>query len=413
MKHFLARHGMAYQLGWIEQFILERLPEYIRDNVELTEEVLARCGQELDDDVETIKLRMRRDAIHLSGEGYDATPYVQLYKEALMQLAGLRYASGAYEQNSPAPRMAVLIQLTFQAVENLLLFLETGFAQFFDLGSRVPEVYLEVVSRKAALAADTFTDRFSELAPDPKLFGIAMLPFRQLANSRGQDVPYRKISHLRHLEQELSTLLKSATSDTIDEELSTLLHRINFNFAEFYDYCTGDILRQLAGTDGSVEKKDGILTDFKLYLEGILVRTEFTFVTGYPPLRHSLLEWIQSRRTEVERSPPVDAKAGAQTSGKPKIPRSKMIQIMLSANETGYFIRLLIRARLVDKGHYPELVEVFHANFVSIEGEEMEPKNLRKKGYPDSVGMRLMKKMRDILKRMLAIIEDDIANGKE
>jgi hypothetical protein len=411
MKNFLGRHGMKYELEWIEQFILNRLLVMIRDNVELSEVEIAGHVGELDEEVERIKIRMRRDTIHL-GEGYDTTAYVQLYKEALMQLAGLRYAAPSNERNSLAPGMVTLSQLTFEAIENLLLFLETSFTQLFDLDSRVPEVYLAAVAREARLAADALYDQLQAFTPDPKLLDLALLPFRQLANSRGQDIPYRKVSNLRLLKQELTQLLQSAAMGTVSGRLRVLLHSINFNYTEFFDYCMRDILEQLAGVEGSMEKQGAILAENKLYVEGILVKTKVTFDMAYPPLRHSLLEWIGSRFTDVEHSRSAVVKASTK-SGKAKSPADKMITLFLSANESGYFIKLLNRAKLIDRPHFPRLVEVVHANFVSIDGQEMDPENLRKKGYPDNVGVGLMKKVRDLLKRMLAIVEDDIAKGKE
>lgn len=409
MKNFLGRHGMKYELEWIEQFILDRLLAYIRDNIELTDALVAKCGQDLDEEVERIKIRMRRDTIHL-GDGHDAAAYVELYKEALMQLAGLRYAAQWHERNSLTPGMVMVIEFAFEALENLLLFLETSFAPFFDLDSRTPEVYLEAVSHEARLATDTLQNQLNAFACDAKLLNVVLLPFRQLANSRGQDTPYRKVSNLRFLRQELATILEQATAGTIDARLRTLLHSINFNYAEYFDYCTRDILQKLAGAEGSVQKQVGVLSEFKLYVEGILVRTKLVF-DDYPPLRQSLLTWVGSRLEDIERSRPAVVRAPQKSADTLKLTVAEKILILMSSNEGAYFIQVLIRSGLIPEQYRSRLRVIFSANFLSKNGETLELENLRKKSNPDSTGVK--KKVRAWLVKMIACIDADIVEGKK
>ena len=406
MRKFLERHALAYQLLPVEYFVQKILPAFINSNSEPHDSELAKLKTELDHRVGDVKAGINHAMLGFKKD-YDSRAYIQYNQEALVGLGGqlLFYTHPVHLGTArvPLPGVVSLSKLVFQAIEELLLFMETFFPEYFDLDSWVPIPYLRIVQHEISASIGDVQSRLLELGIDPKLLAIVMLSFKRFLADPAQDGSYRKTTYLRRLCTELYYLSRQCTPASIDASMRTLLHTIDFNLEEFVEYCTDHQEQLLANTEGSYEDQIRILTRFRKYLSRIKRRSWFTFDIDRPTLFNELSKWIEDDKDYIESTQEISKSEHAEaTDGQWSLFK---ITVDLTTDQLFYLVRVLLAIALIQCKNKKRLTQ-FVANFFRTNRTtEIAGRNVRKKIY--AVNDEVKKAVRAWLQRAIDFIDQD------
>jgi len=406
MNKFLERHALKYELQQIKNIVFRYLPRFLQNNSDPTTTELANFKKSLDRRVEKAKAGIRHTMVSFKKD-HDSRAYVQYHQGDLVELGGrlLPFTHPAYlsAAQAPSPGLIVLGKLTFQAIEDLLAFIEAYFPDYFDPDSWVPASYLRIVYHEISASVAIVQSGLLKLHIDPNLLAIAMLPFNRFLADPEQDSSFRKIANLRRLNEELYYLSRQCTPASVDASLRTLLHTINFNLVEFVDYCTNYQERLLAASDGSDDEQLHILARFRKYLSRITPRSGCIFDTSRPALFNELSAWIDAGVDYIESTRQI--RMTEHTEDPSNQWASFKVDINLTTDQLFYLVRVLLAIALVQRKNIKKLTRFFADFFRTNRTPEIANRNVRKKVY--AVNEEIKKAVRAWLQRAIDFIDQD------
>jgi hypothetical protein len=132
-----------------------------------------------------------------------------------------------------------LYKIIYCNLSELLLFLERKFERYLDIDCRLPFSYL--ITAKTTLFQDInlLRERFEVTAVDKHLLSIVFQPFTDFIKADRSDfsISYRQLYFLKEMRKQLFELLDGRAED-LTERLKKVLHYLNFNSVQYFDYWT-------------------------------------------------------------------------------------------------------------------------------------------------------------------------------
>jgi hypothetical protein len=286
-----------------------------------------------------------------------------------------------------------LYKIIYCNLSELLLFLERKFERYLDIDCRLPSSYL--ITAKATLFQDIdlLRERFEATAVDKHLLSIVFQPFTDCIKADRTDVSisYRQLYFLKEMKKQLFELLDGRIGD-LTERLKKVLHYLNFNSVQYFDYWTEAINTEIENLPTIREKLDRVI-----YLQKKVNQATIKPGFAYSKLRASLQTQLQSWLAEevIYQKDKESLEGSSHTSE--ELGRWKDFKVLtnFSVPQLGNFLRLLMESGFYLNKNRTEVLDFFSHFFTTVKQDSVSPGSLRSNFYKDNAAVS--KTVRDIL----------------
>jgi hypothetical protein len=189
----------------------------------------------------------------------------------------------------------------FSCLEELLTFVESRFANFLSLDSRMPATYLAISKKKIKQKLDKLKNSLISNVHDEKVVDIVFANLYSFANSKkNKKVTFRQVMYRNQLIKELESLKILKKEENTPSALEALLISMNFNSRTFVGYFTQTITEKISTYEAPTEKMQNLLFYFKEFnqihsKEGVILKP------NHQDLKTVLSDWFKHEMMYLEK----------------------------------------------------------------------------------------------------------------
>jgi hypothetical protein len=211
---------------------------------------------------------------------------------------------------------------------------------------------------------------------------------------------------VKALQLSVTDLCTDVKRDEGDEKLRELLISLNLNTAVHLRYYKKLIAKQLEQTFDQQEQ-DEILYAYQKMFRSVSLQADTGFSPRQDNIKATLLKYVRAEIKYREKTRPVVSADPFQRNGTiwPMPPDPYKVQVAFSVDALAYFIKLMVRAGLLNGGPKTALLQFFAKGFKTVSTDSISANSLVKK-Y-DQVVQTTAKAVRIVLIRMLKILDDE------
>ncbi|CAI2768626.1 hypothetical protein [Flavobacterium collinsii] len=230
------------------------------------------------------------------------------------------------------------------ALDELLNFLESRFACFISLDSKIPVSYLSISYKKIKLRIDKLRT-ILHFNPDEKM--LAEIVFNTLycfANAKeNKKVTFREILYYKELLKELESLKTNKTEDLIHTDLMQVLIYMNFNSKLFINFYTQAIAMKISKFEQGSDRIGWLLLYAK-ELNQIAANATAALNCDHQNLKKVLLDWFKQEINFLEKKENLKTAASIPSENKKlsqqnPVSREEKILCQLSTDQTALILR--------------------------------------------------------------------------
>lgn len=182
----------------------------------------------------------------------------------------------------------------YDLLDDLLMLLQTDFAQYMDEDCKIPTSYLRIVQEIFYEELPVISEQFDECDIDPALQQIILHPFYELMKTKDSDFlySYRDIVYLQKLAIELKTLKN-------DNHLKEILLVFDFNDQACIRYLINAIkasIEEKASLAGQLQT----IRDFQKDIQQNWVLQGNCFDRLQEPISSQMLNWLSVEQAHLE-----------------------------------------------------------------------------------------------------------------
>jgi hypothetical protein len=194
-----------------------------------------------------------------------------------------------------------LTSALLSCLDELLTFVESRFANFLSLDSRMPATYLAISKKKITQKLDKLKNSLISNAHDEKAFDIVIANLYSFANSKkNKEVTFRQVMYRKQLIKELESLKILKKDENTPTALEALLIYVNFNSRTFIDYFTQSLTDKISAYETPTEKMENLLFYFKEFNQ-IQIKEGIILNPHHQNLKKVLCDWFQQEITFLEK----------------------------------------------------------------------------------------------------------------
>lgn len=187
------------------------------------------------------------------------------------------------------------------SLDELLTFIESRFANFLSLDSRMPATYLAISKKKIKQKLDKLKNSLISNAHDEKVVDIVFANLYSFANSKkNKEVTFRQVMYRKQLIKELESLKILKKEENTPSALEALLISMNFNSRTFIGYFTQTITDKISTYETPTEKMENLFFYFKEFNQ-IHSNDGVSLKPHYQNLKKILSDWFKEEIIFLEK----------------------------------------------------------------------------------------------------------------
>lgn len=230
------------------------------------------------------------------------------------------------------------------ALDELLNFLESRFARYISLDSKIPVSYLSISYKKIKLRIDKLRTSL-HFDPDEKM--LAEIVFNTLycfANAKeNKKVSFREILYYKELLRELESLKINKREDLIHTDLMQTLIYMNFNSKLFINFYTQAISMKISQFEQASDSIGWLLLYAK-ELNQIAANATAALNCDHQNVKKALLDWFKQEINFLEKKENLKAvvcfpSENKKLSKQNPVSREEKILCRLSTDQTALILR--------------------------------------------------------------------------
>lgn len=288
---------MKYQdeLGLLKRFIeldIASLPTYSHED---GKNHSAYFRDSIANEIERIK-----DCIALTG--LEATSeeamkkYIRQHQFGSIRLIGqlFQYLPRAKILKAHSAAQAALAHTLYNGLQELLLFLEKHYPQYYDRDTWIPDSYQQIVISDLAKDMSILREGLKQAKIDTELIKVSMAPlyhFIQPTVSVHNKITYGRLAYLKVLKDELKHLSLGNHEDSASQTLQYRLLYLNLNSFSYYRYCINQVQHYVKEVPGKPEKLERLAYVMKL-VQQAKVREGIAYDPNELSLKQQLAHWL-------------------------------------------------------------------------------------------------------------------------
>ncbi len=394
-------HTTKYELGRLEGIIAQDISPYVAMQCKVSRTLLDDFESAISEETARIKLSFSQATFILKRKR-KMRKYIQHHQQALIRLSCylLRYTPPEMINGTRHAGHVALCQRIYLALDELLSFVEKHFAQHVKLDVWVPEDYRRISVTEIKRSLKDIENGLLQQDIDPALMDVVLQPLRKFAgNGYANKLTFRKVNYLRKLKKELLHLAnRSGNHDKPSEALQFLLIELNFNYREYFHYCTGQIRNFIEGAESLSESIERLALVQKLVYQAP-VRAGMEFSHNQRPLKDQLSDWIAREMGYLEKRQQL--MVAGEFNADPRQPGFRLT-VGLSVAQLAYLIHVLVEAEIIQSRNLSLLLRMIAGVCRTKRTETVSYESLRLKYYEPESNTRLF------VKNMLLKIAEQI-----
>jgi hypothetical protein len=323
--------------------------------------------------------------------------YIQFHQQQLIRLMNELATHERADQVDP-----LLYKVCYNAVEELLRFIEGHFTKYFDQDVKAPQSYVTLAAADVLKTVNELRDKFSVLEVRTELLDLALQPLVTfIQRSTSGQLTYRDLIYVNEIRKELLQILsKGKSRDDLGDEIRQVLLYLNYNTIRYFRYFAIYITSRLEDPNAP----EGRLERLSFALKTIgqtQVKPGFAFHRALPSLKEQVLEWIHEEILHLERTQQLTDRA---TSNLTLAPDFKL-KTEASVSQLAYLLRVFIETHFLQNKNTSDLMRFFTKFFQSKRLDNISYESFRVRYYNPEDGAK--KGVRGILLKMVDYINNN------
>ncbi|PTB92389.1 hypothetical protein C9994_14110, partial [Marivirga lumbricoides] len=287
-----------------------------------------------------------------------------------------------------------IFKLTYQTLEDILVYLEKSFGHYLDTDLPVPYQSRLVLAIKHAEKLGEILDHLERAGLDHQLHEIVTIPFDQLGILEPLTFTYH--SHTYHENYLLAFYRYTQEEEALDaKKVFLILWRMNFNILKFFNYLSYQIHKELKEKQ-TMEEKLELLYYYQKLCNQLPVKTHLSYNPNLLPLKDQMSIWLQEEINFQKRK----LKYATTLSGLQSTDDKTLLK--MSVPQLSLFVRAFFETGLVD-GTRQELLDFVCRHYRTDQQENISVGSLKGKYYKIDTGTK--RSVGRMMKKMLAHIE--------
>lgn len=185
-----------------------------------------------------------------------------------------------------------VITTLFTTLDELLIFLETRFANFISLNSRVPFSYLSISNKKMKLRLDKIRSSIHYNTHEKALIEVVFNEVYNFTNfKKNRKVTFREVLYHKQLIEELESVKSTKNEDLVHTDLVQVLIYMNFNSKLFINFYTQRITTIIGEFEQTADKIGWLLYYYKEFNQ-IINNKPAAYYPRHQNLKKVLQKWF-------------------------------------------------------------------------------------------------------------------------
>lgn len=288
-----------------------------------------------------------------------------------------------------------IFKITYQTLEDILVYVEKSFNQYLDINLPVPYQSRLLLAIEHAEKLSKVLTHLEWARLDYQLYEIVTMPFDQLGTL--EPLTFSYLNHHYH-----EAYLLALYQETLEQEpfsnkkVWLILWRMNFNALKFFNYLTRQIHIELKEKETIGEKLE-LLYYYQKLCNQLPVKTHLRYNPNLPPLKDQIVIWLQEEIGFQKRK----LKHGDNNHSRTQTISEKTL-LKMSVPQLSLFVRAIFEIGLVD-GTRQDLLRFVAEHYRTDQQDSISLGSLKGKYYKVDTGTK--RTVGRMLKKMLAHIE--------
>lgn len=333
----------TYLLEWLDSIVMYNLNPLKSDVTKLTPLQTKAIISKILQETQSIQTQFTIQIFALSKEK-SIKVLVKNYHTALISL--WEQLMIVHNRNNYAREDIREVTLALQtSLDELLSFLESRFANFLSLDSRMPVSYLAISTKKMKLRIDKLKSSLQIDASEKMIAEIVFNSLYYFVNSKkNKKVTFREVIYHKLLIKELETLTNKKYEDPIHSGMTEVLIYMNFNSKLFLNVYTQRISSKIDAFEQIADRLGWLLFYYKEFNQ-IPLNEDAALYQSQQNLKKTLQEWYQQEINFYEKKkklnsdvkiPVINKKLSGQI---PIANKEEKILCQLSTDQTALILR--------------------------------------------------------------------------
>ncbi|WP_348811287.1 hypothetical protein [Flavobacterium maritimum] len=337
-----------YPLEWLDSLILQTFnPRKLNIN-SVSESDLTHISENISKETQKIQIQLKNEVFSLQKKR-QIRLLVRKYHSTLIYLLD-NVIENRKSDVFQAANMSNIIDRIINSLDELLLFVETRFANYLSLDERLPITYLMVSRNEMEIKLDKLKTKKISNETHRELMGIVLAVLYKLVKSdRGYKVTYRQILYLKELLKSMDGFDESENSSSIYSSFDILLIDLNFNCIDYVNYLISRIAGDLSSLATAIEKLRKILLYFKEFSQ-LYSNEKIMFEPSQQNIKNILDNWFKHEINYIEKglgfSPESKIDSSIKSIEGTSVGENK-VECMLSIDQMGLILRATDESRIL------------------------------------------------------------------
>lgn len=346
-------------------------------------------------EVERIKQTLIYEVFHFEDERH-LERYIQYHQQSLIRLMDranmlLDTKQGDREIN----------HVFYNALDELLSFIERHFTKYFDQDAKAPEGYLALARKDSRENISKFKKVLSDLGADERLSELVLHVLRKVADSSAdKGATYRKVMYAKEVVKEINRIGSKGVHASIDEDLRQLMYYLNYNSLKVVTYHAHYISSILDKAETRTEKIEKLSLMLKEVTQA-QVKPGIGYNMHSASLKNQLCEYITVELEYHERLQQLIHKPPGQ--GSDDFLSGFKLKFEASVSQLAYLLKVLIDTKIILNNNLSQVINFVVRFVVTRRSESISYGSLRSKYYNVEAGTK--ESVRNMLLSMIQYIE--------
>ncbi len=268
-------------------------------------------------------------------------------------------------------------------LEKLLIFIEKEYRNYLNVNIQVPYRTVLVKELEIIEKLNYVKSRFLACIMDSRFLALAYEPLLKIETIDIQEkITYKEFNYCCSFISELYKQFKKYPEDVPESIIMDWIFDLNLNSLEFFNYATEEILKKLKLFETETEKIDALYQILKGFNQR---QSEFSmkFNKKLPNINKQVVGWMEEELEYLSKKKNLvisDSPNQANNSQRIKI------QTSLSVGQLTYFIKLLMKVKLITHKNHSEVFRFIADNFITKATTTISVDSVKSKFYNVEIG---------------------------
>jgi hypothetical protein len=378
---------------------LERLISFgeLKPNREEGQDLNVR--EKVKNEVERIKQTLVYEVFSFEDERH-LERYIQYHQQALIRL--MDKAAVLLTIDNPGDlNQKNLFQIFYNALDELLSFVERHFTKYFDQDAKAPQGYISIARKEAKTNLKKLQKILGNKKADSRLIDLMLHVLKKIMDRNPEVVvTYRNVMYAKEVQKELFRLLENQSIEDINEELRQIMYYLNYNSTKVLTYHAHYISGLLDSIEIRAEKIEKLSFALKK-INQAQVKPGIAYNQHASPLKSQLSNYITEELDYQERLQQLTIKSPGPPDD--NLFQGFKLKFEASVSQLAYLIKVFMGIKLILNNNLTQILQFLVRFVITKKSETISYGSFRSKFYNVESGTK--ESVRNMLVTMINYID--------